>query len=180
MPSRVGEAEAEVGGATVAVIENAILLNTFSRMHSRECIVKPVQSGTLFRLATRLQRAAMRASLEGLDQPATAAEIAVGADVAMNPDSTVSDIVTRTGLSQGAVSRVVARLREEGFVVVAKDPDDGRKTRIGIAPDRHRDTFVELGRRSPRSALAEEFGLAGTDAKRLEELLDQMWELAKR
>ncbi|MEV0151923.1 MULTISPECIES: FAD-dependent oxidoreductase [unclassified Nonomuraea] len=58
----------------------------------------------------------------------------VVSDVRSHPDTSVGEIVARTGLPQSAVSASVARLREAGAVVTEPDPRDRRRTVIRHAP----------------------------------------------
>ncbi|MEV0201182.1 MarR family transcriptional regulator [Nonomuraea sp. NPDC050691] len=58
----------------------------------------------------------------------------VVSDVRSHPETSVGEIVARTGLPQSAVSAAVARLREAGAVVTEPDPRDRRRTVIRHAP----------------------------------------------
>ncbi|MGW0484056.1 winged helix DNA-binding protein [Nonomuraea sp. NPDC003214] len=74
---------------------------------------------------------------EGLgDQPgSTRSVLIVVSDIRAHPGSAISEIVTRTGLPQSAVSAAVARLREAGAVVTEPDARDRRRLRVRPAPE---------------------------------------------
>ncbi|GAA0969023.1 MarR family winged helix-turn-helix transcriptional regulator [Actinocorallia libanotica] len=74
---------------------------------------------------------------EGLaDQPGSVRTVLiVVSDVRANPGSAISEIVTRTGLPQSAVSAAVARLREAGAVITEPDARDRRRVLIRPAPE---------------------------------------------
>ena len=74
---------------------------------------------------------------EGLGpQPgSTRTVLVVLVDLAEHGESTVSDIVKRTGLPQSQVSTAVARLREADRVDTEPDPADRRRTRISLKAD---------------------------------------------
>ena len=73
---------------------------------------------------------------EGLDdQPGSVRTVLiVVTDVRVHPGSAISDVVSRTGLPQSAVSAAVGRLREAGAVVTEPDARDRRRVRILPAP----------------------------------------------
>ncbi|MFE7406307.1 MarR family winged helix-turn-helix transcriptional regulator [Isoptericola sp. NPDC057559] len=56
--------------------------------------------------------------------------LVVASDVADHPDTTVSEIVSRTALPQSQVSSAVARLKEAGSVETAPDPGDRRRVLV--------------------------------------------------
>lgn len=56
-------------------------------------------------------------------------------DLVEHGESSVGDIVGRTGLPQSQVSTAVARLREADRVDTEPDPADRRRVRIRIRPD---------------------------------------------
>lgn len=137
-----------------------------------------MDSGRLFRLAADLRQLALRASTTGLDQRATASEIAVGADLAQHPDTTISEVVARTGLSQGAVSKAVAAICAEGYAEVSRDESDGRRTRVRLTAAAA--TFQELGRRDLAPALRDLHGLDDAAAARAVAALDELAALLER
>ncbi|MFF1925946.1 MarR family transcriptional regulator [Streptomyces sp. NPDC058221] len=86
-----------------------------------------------------LGRTLMKIGEEALPEPpasaggqrvGTRAALVVLSDVLGHPDTSVSGIVTRTGLPQSQVSGAVAGLKEAGSVVTAPDPADGRRQLI--------------------------------------------------
>ncbi|MFI7455539.1 MarR family winged helix-turn-helix transcriptional regulator [Nonomuraea sp. NPDC049714] len=74
---------------------------------------------------------------EGLDdQPGSIRTVLiVVSDVRTHPGSAISDIVTRTGLPQSAVSAAVARLREAGAIVTEPDARDRRRLLVQPVPE---------------------------------------------
>jgi DNA-binding MarR family transcriptional regulator len=84
-------------------------------------------------------------------------------DVFANPDSSISDITTRTGLPQSYVSASVAVLREQGVIDVVTDPADRRRTLTRIS-DAHRRSFAIKGSVSVDTALIEALGDANAVA----------------
>ena len=73
-------------------------------------------------------------------------------DVHEHPDSTIGQIVERTGFPQSHVSAAVARLRESGALVTTTDPGDRRRTivrpvrrRPRVAADAQSAAAVERG-----------------------------------
>lgn len=59
----------------------------------------------------------------------------VVSDVRTHPGSAISEIVTRTGLPQSAVSAAVARLRKAGAIVTEPDARDRRRLLIQPVPE---------------------------------------------
>ncbi|WP_235451611.1 MarR family transcriptional regulator [Streptomyces olivochromogenes] len=91
-----------------------------------------------------LGRTLMKLGEDALPEPPGGAEryagsarlvLIVASDVAAHPDSSVSEIVTRTGLPQSQVSTAVARLKEAGSVVTVPDPSDRRRVLIRQADE---------------------------------------------
>ena len=56
--------------------------------------------------------------------------LVVASDIADHPDTTVSEIVSRTTLPQSQVSSAVARLKEAGSVETVPDPSDRRRVLV--------------------------------------------------
>lgn len=95
-------------------------------------------------------------------------------DVFENPDSTIGQIVERTGFPQSHVSASVARLRDSGMIVTTIDSEDRRRTLVGPSRAHLAKARESRDRKEPidevlRSVLTEEFGISGPD--HLEELL---------
>lgn len=94
----------------------------------------------LGRQLTRLGEQALRdapPAEEGAAVPGPA--LAAGAlivlrDVLDHPGSSISDIVTRTGLPQSYTSECVSKLRDQGLAEVSSDPADRRRTRVRLRP----------------------------------------------
>jgi DNA-binding MarR family transcriptional regulator len=66
-----------------------------------------------------------------IDLPASARLIVY--DVFEHPESSIGQITARTGFPQSHVSASVARLRDEGILVVTADPKDRRRTLVRVA-----------------------------------------------
>lgn len=54
-------------------------------------------------------------------------------DVSQHSSSSIREITERTGFPQSHVSASVARLREQGVLQTALDPNDGRRTLVTLA-----------------------------------------------
>ena len=65
----------------------------------------------------------------------------------------MGEIAARTRLAQSLVSRTVAKLHDAGVVVTERDPDDGRRVLISIAPDVRTGLFRSRARRPVEPAL---------------------------
>ncbi|NUW31974.1 MarR family transcriptional regulator [Nonomuraea sp. SMC257] len=101
----------------------------------------------------------------------------VVSDVRGHPETSVSEIVARTGLPQSAVSGAVARLREAGAVVTEPDARDRRRTVIRHAPQISE--RVAAARSAPvEDALAAALG--GADAGAVAEVTALLEALAAR
>ena len=55
-------------------------------------------------------------------------------DVGDHPGTSVSEVVSRTGLPQSLVSAAVTRLREGGALITETDPRDRRRTLVSPSP----------------------------------------------
>ena len=102
----------------------------------------------LYQLGRRLTELAyqgMGADRLGL----TPSEFLVLRDLFMNGESSIGDVVARTGLAQSRVSTAVATLRDRGWAATKADPADGRKTLVDLteqvraAGTRRRETRAE-------------------------------------
>lgn len=98
-------------------------------------------------------------------------------DVSGHPDSTISEIVERTGFPQSLVSGAVARLEQGRAVVTRTDPRDRRRTLVRVAAD-----VRQRAEKVPNVPLAEVIGPAlGTDdPAKIEEVIALLTELARR
>ena len=136
-----------------------------------------MRTADMFRLGNLLRDAAMAASLEDTEARATPAEISVASDVAMYPDTTIGQIVERTGLSQGAVSRIVGRIVAAGFFESRKDPGDARRTQVRVASPEVGNQFASAGNRDASAALGALAGLGDAEQARVAVLLDELGQL---
>lgn len=97
-------------------------------------------------------------------------------DIAEHPDSSVGEIVSRTGFPQSHVSASIARLRELGALVTSIDPRDRRRTLTRLAPG--------IRQRSQRAAVPVDSVLAAalgsSDPRELEETIEALDDLAAR
>ena len=66
--------------------------------------------------------------------PVSPSVIAVVEDLSRHPDSSITEIVARTGLVQSMVSTAVAQLRTDGLLSTSPDPRDRRLTLVTMAP----------------------------------------------
>ncbi len=87
-------------------------------------------------------------------------------DVFENRDTTIGQIVERTGFPQSHVSASVARLRDNGILMTWADPTDGRRTLV--APSAAEITKVDNAHHTldpiddhVRTLLLDRFGSAG-------------------
>lgn len=109
-----------------------------------------VHGPDLFRLSRQLMKIAVHATPDsGFRELPTSVRIVL-VDIHEHPDSTIGQIVARTGFPQSHVSSAVARLRDSGAVVTTDDPTDRRRT------------IVRPGRR--RGRVAPEPGLRSLEA----------------
>ncbi len=106
-----------------------------------------VDGGQLHRLGKRLIELSAAVTGEVGDLSLTPGERAVVEDVITHPDSSVNDIHLRTGFVQSHVSASVARLRMRGLIETARDPGDGRRTRVRVTQGAMRAISRRAGRR---------------------------------
>jgi DNA-binding MarR family transcriptional regulator len=86
-----------------------------------------MNAAELFVLSRRLMQLAESALPQG--KVATSVRL-VAADVAEHPDSSISEITTRTGFPQSHVSAAVSRLRDLGVLETEIDSTDRRRTLV--------------------------------------------------
>jgi DNA-binding MarR family transcriptional regulator len=84
----------------------------------------------MHRLGKRLVELSRQAELQPHDVMPSPAESLVLSDVILFPDSTVGEVVGRTGFTQGYVSKCVAGLVEQGLLATSTDEADRRRTLI--------------------------------------------------
>ncbi|MFC4536876.1 MarR family transcriptional regulator [Sphaerisporangium dianthi] len=115
---------------------------------------------------------------EGLgEQPGSVRTVLiVVSDVRAHPGGAISEIVTRTGLPQSAVSAAVARLREAGAVVTEPDVRDRRRLRVLPAPEIS-GRVEQVRSASIDAALGKALGTA--DPHRVAEIASLLEELAR-
>jgi DNA-binding MarR family transcriptional regulator len=125
----------------------------------------------MHRLGKKLIALSRDVELEPQDDSSSPAERLVLGDVVLYPGSTISEIVNRTGFTQGYVSKCVGSLAERGLVATEVDEADRRRTLVMPtallvrAIDRRTVPVEELIRR----ALPE-----GLDAKHVLELMSEI------
>lgn len=112
-----------------------------------------MDAGRLHQLARLLREVALDATAEPGEMPVPAGDVAIAEDIAHHEKASVGEIAARTGLAQSLVSRTVAKLRDAGVVVPERDPDDGRRVLISIAPGIRMGLFRSRARRPVEPAL---------------------------
>jgi DNA-binding MarR family transcriptional regulator len=133
-----------------------------------------MRASDLHRLAHRLREAAMVATADPGEPPASYGEVAVVEDVSRNPRTTVGDVALRTGLAQSLVSRLVARLSQGGILVTERDPADGRRTLVSVDLNAREEVLLPRGNRSVGAALAATFrNLGEVELAHLEAILEE-------
>lgn len=90
-----------------------------------------MEAGRLYRLIRQLRTVAGATSTDDSDS-VSPSSIAVIEDLARHPDSSITQIVGRTGLVQSMVSNAVAQLRSDGLLHTAADPHDRRRTLVSL------------------------------------------------
>jgi DNA-binding MarR family transcriptional regulator len=98
-------------------------------------------------------------------------------DVGDHPGTSVSEVVTRTGLPQSLVSAAVARLREGGALLTETDPDDRRRTLVHPSP-----ALASRTAQVPTTPLEDVLGpaLGLTDQQEIARVVELLTELAAR
>ncbi|MBV9292220.1 MAG: MarR family transcriptional regulator [Frankiales bacterium] len=102
----------------------------------------------------------------------TPAEVAILEYALQNPGCTITELRDRTGFAQSHVSASVAKLAENALVTVARDDQDGRVSRVTLAPRARQ----AIRRRASRPADAVIRSAVGSDraAARVGRLLDEL------
>lgn len=72
-------------------------------------------------------------------------------DIVYHPDSSITEITTRTGFPQSLVSMTVAKLRDIGVLETSPDSADRRRTLVRPTP-----RLIELGEQGPGGVPIEE------------------------
>jgi DNA-binding MarR family transcriptional regulator len=139
-----------------------------------------MRAADLHRLARRLREAALRATSDPGEPPASYGEVAIIEDVSRNPLSSVGDVATRTGLAQSLVSRLVTRLCEGGILVRSHDALDRRRTLVSVDPGAREELLKPRGNREVAAALAAAFPhLDRAELTRLEVILNEASQLTR-
>jgi DNA-binding MarR family transcriptional regulator len=100
------------------------------QLHQFRYIVADVNGPELFRLGRRLMKVGVQATPNAGFRDLPKGVRIVLVDVHEHPDSTIGQIVERTGFPQSHVSAAVARLRESGALLTTTDPSDRRRTLV--------------------------------------------------
>jgi DNA-binding MarR family transcriptional regulator len=95
-------------------------------------------------------------------------------DVFAHPDSSISQIVERTGLPQSYVSESVASLTKEGMLETRPDPDDKRRKLVRMSPD-HRRTVARKAAAPIDRTLAGALGDRAGDLEEVAGLLERLF-----
>ena len=93
-----------------------------------------MDAGQLHQVARLLREVALDATADAGETPVSAGDVAIAEDITQHDKASVGEIAARTGLAQSLVSRTVAKLHDAGVVVTERDPSDGRRVLISIAP----------------------------------------------
>jgi DNA-binding MarR family transcriptional regulator len=98
-------------------------------------------------------------------------------DVSEHPDTSVSEVVARTGFPQSLVSAAIARLRDGGALQTSTDPADRRRTLVRVKAD-----IPKKARRVPSKPVEEVIGtaLGIDDPAEVTELVAVLADLAAR
>jgi DNA-binding MarR family transcriptional regulator len=134
-----------------------------------------VNAGQLHKVARLLREVALDATADPGETPVSAGDVAIAEDITHHEKTSVGEIAARTGLAQSLVSRTVAKLNDAGIVVTGRDPDDGRRVLVSIAPGIRTGTFRSRARRPVESALRSRYpDFSGAEIARIIALLDEL------
>lgn len=129
----------------------------------------------LYVLGRRLMRLGQDATpTAGIHRLPTSVQLVL-VDVGDHPGTSVSEVVTRTGLPQSLVSAAVARLRDGGALLTETDPADRRRTLVRPSP-----AIAARRAQVPTTPLAEVLGpaLGLQDAQEIARVVELLTELA--
>lgn len=146
-------------------------------MYCFQCIIFNVNLGRLHRIGRHLQELAIQAMRDPGDPDLSRAQRVIQGDVYLHPGTSVGEIATRTGFTQGHVSASLARLRELGRVSTETDPAERRRTLVQLTPL----AAVGIRRRTTRGAdelLAKLYD--DVDETRLREIIGMLDDLDRR
>lgn len=98
-------------------------------------------------------------------------------DLSDHPDSSITQIVGRTGLPQSAVSDAVARLKRARVLTTRTDPADGRRTLVRPAAD-----LKQRAAQAPAEDIDSHIGnaLGRTDPAEIAAVIETLADLARR
>ena len=134
-----------------------------------------MDAGQLHKVARLLREVALDATADPGETPVSAGDVAIAEDITQHEKASVGEIAARTGLAQSLVSRTVAKLSDAGVVVTERDPHDGRRLLISIAPGIRTGAFRSRARRPVESALRSRCpGASGAEIERVIALLDEL------
>lgn len=137
-----------------------------------------MDAASLHLLARRLRAVAFAATGNTGPRRFAPSDYAVIEDVAVYPESSIREITDRTAIVQSLVSRIVARYRDEGLLVTAPDPADGRRVLVSVDPATMVEVFRTRGRAPIETALIAEMPrLSPERQRRIVELLDELADL---
>jgi DNA-binding MarR family transcriptional regulator len=105
----------------------------------------------------------------------TAGDLAITEDVTHHEGTSIGQIAQRTGLAQSLVSKTVAAMRDEGVLITAPDPSDGRRILVSVDPAVRAGLFASRAARPIDSALSQvRPGNSAAEIKQIDELLDDL------
>ena len=134
-----------------------------------------MDAGQLHKVARLLREVALDATADPGEAPVSAGDVAIAEDIADHEKASVGEVATRTGLAQSLVSRTVAKLHDAGVVVSERDPDDGRRALISIAPGIRTGLFRSRARRPVEPALHSRYpGSTEAEIARVVALLEEL------
>lgn len=137
--------------------------------------------GRLHKLARVLREIALDATADGGEAPVSAGDVAIAEDIAHHERTSVGEIASRTGLAQSLVSRTVAKMDDAGVVISERDPADGRRRLISIAPTVRTGLFRSRARRPVEPSLrARHPHASDTEVARVLGLLQELTDLLDR
>ncbi|HET8590088.1 MAG TPA: MarR family transcriptional regulator [Nakamurella sp.] len=134
-----------------------------------------VTAGQLYRLSRELRDVALSATADPGQERPPLGLVTVTDDIVRHGETTVSEIVARTGLAQSLVSKSVAQLRQAGVVQTHTDRNDRRRNRISITDATRSGIFVERGERTITHALRRRLpNLPAEQIIKIERLLEEL------
>jgi DNA-binding MarR family transcriptional regulator len=145
-------------------------------MHQIRCILVDVDGLELFNLGRRLMKIGEEAIHQAGFHPLPTSVRSIMVDAFEHPDSSVTEITSRTGFPQSHVSASVARLRDAGVLVTAIDPQDRRRTLVRPSPE-IRERAERMAAPQVDAVLAAALGAA--DAGQVAEIVGRLEELAR-